>query len=500
MQKKSYLSGASWHHHSGGRPLKVRVDGCSIQCNKVSQCERLLDVAQKLGEICPTTIKSDSFAITAGTVEQCIKATSVTKVLAEQAPIEAKFLGNKIKSGTLKKFILGGVIIVGLTLGYKYLATRLNKKEEDDDKKESENVKKEDEESLSDKAKREYLNNVTSPQTMSEVMNQQGEVLQWLVEGYYIVGGINVIAGPKGFGKTTYAVQFGLSIAYAEPLLAVGSRFKFCQNPHPVLFYDLELSPAVFKNRYPQIKQGDMFRWCHRSVPPTPIVFLDSIEADLDNMTGLVTIFIDNLKKLGPTLSQPNDADNFFNRLQQIQKDAKKRGCVVTFFLLGHTNSDYKTYNRINFEDFSCSQYIATFIDSYTTFGPTCFGKNYSRQVFENIRHAESYPDEAVVMKRVANPNLQYEFVAEMAEAESRPKKAGSIVKLPASAPGLKGKTSHTISSNTKLTSEQFSLLEQLLTEKLEKKRTISDDAIALQVGCCRDTVISWKKKFKSTI
>ena len=167
-------------------------------------------------------------------------------------------------------------------------------------------------------------------------------------------------------------------------------------------------------------------------------------------------------------------------------------------FLLGHTDSDYKSYNRINFEDFSCSQYIATFIDSYTTFGPTCFGKDYSRLVFENIRHAESYPDEAVVMKRVANPNLQYEFVAEMAETESRPKKTGTIVKLPASAPCLKGITSHTISSNTKLTSEQFSLLEQLLTEKLEKKRTISDDAIALQVGCCRDTVISWKKKFKS--
>lgn len=116
---KSNISKFSRHHRSGGRPLKVRAGVCSIQCNNVSQCERLLDVAQKLSENCPTTIKSDSFAIKAGTVEQCVKATSVTKILADQAPIEVKFLGNKIKSGTLKKFIWGGVIFVGFALGYK---------------------------------------------------------------------------------------------------------------------------------------------------------------------------------------------------------------------------------------------------------------------------------------------------------------------------------------------------------------------------------------------
>ena len=173
-----------------------------------------------------------------------------------------------------------------------------------------------------------------------------------LVGDLITCGGINILYGPTGLGKSILVEQIGIETAEGKASCLVPNSEK-C-TPQNVKYLDSELDENDICSRYG--KYGYFFpENLERSeiIFESPEKFADYIEKLASQETSDSLYIIDNLLTICPALNGEK-SKSFFRKLKEIQRETRKRGVILTFIIVGHTTKNY-TGGPIQLKDLSGS-------------------------------------------------------------------------------------------------------------------------------------------------
>lgn len=173
-----------------------------------------------------------------------------------------------------------------------------------------------------------------------------------LVSDLITCGGIYILYGPTGLGKSILANQIGIDAAEGNASSLVPNSVE-C-TPQNVKYLDSELDDDDISSRYG--KYGYYFPENLERFEVTfesPEKFTDFIKKVVDQEDSDCLIVIDNILTICPALSGEK-SKHFIRNLKAVQQDARTRGIAITFIIVGHTTKTY-TGGPIQLKDLSGS-------------------------------------------------------------------------------------------------------------------------------------------------
>lgn len=173
-----------------------------------------------------------------------------------------------------------------------------------------------------------------------------------LVSDLITGGGIFILYGPTGLGKTILSNQIGIDAAEGKASSLVPNSVK-C-TPQSVKYLDSELDDDDISSRYG--KYGYYFPENLERFEVTfesPEKFTDFIKRVVVQEDSDCLIIIDNILTICPALNGEK-SKHFIRNLKGIQQDARTRGITITFIIVGHTTKTY-TGGPIQLKDLSGS-------------------------------------------------------------------------------------------------------------------------------------------------
>lgn len=250
-----------------------------------------------------------------------------------------------------------------------------------------------------------------------ESLDVDARELQWLVGKKIEVGGRSIVAGPSGIGKSILALQTAIAVAG-------GTEYDFFpseeENPHEaqqVILIDLEMNAAEQKAR----TRG-------MTIPENllrntePIYNLDELFRMIEHESHApkVTVIIDNIRKLEEEMSQTNQVNEYFSKLEQTQERLAAKGIIVTFITITHTGKDFDMYKPAQLNDVAGGADLARFSTSVYALVPGHDGT----VLFKALKQRNTTRMEDVYMLRIEeSPNLHLEFVCTCKEEDALPVK-----------------------------------------------------------------------------
>lgn len=273
-----------------------------------------------------------------------------------------------------------------------------------------------------------------------ESLENDTRELEWLVGKKIEVGGRCLIYGPAGVGKSAFALQTAIHIAG-------GTEYGFLpfeeENQHEaqqVILIDLEMSAAEQKERTRGITIPDNLL---RNTEP--IYNLDELFRMIEHESHgpKVTVIIDNIRKLEEEMSQTNQVNEYFSKLEQTQERLAAKGIIVTFITITHTGKDFDMYKPVQLSDIAGGADLARFSTSVYALVPGRDGN----VVFKALKQRNTARMEDVHVLRIKeSPNLHLDFVCTCKEGDALPVKpkggkASNTSKSTADAPKKKGNT-----------------------------------------------------------
>lgn len=260
-------------------------------------------------------------------------------------------------------------------------------------------------------------------ESFNETLSKPSEEEKNLIGPIFPSGGITLLAGEKGLGKTSLITQalFQLSGSKEYELFPETKMDKIQQ----VIYFDYELTRDQFKNRYKNIQSKDIkFIW--DSVREGSSSYLiKRINRILSEKKGHTTIVIDNLTKI-KDLNSPNNCRNFYTELETIRAEYKKQNIVVSFIIVAHVNLKKPKYKPVDLEDIQTSSRFINFADSVILIGRTRFKEAVLLKVCKN-RNGKESNGSAYVFKKEESDFLHYEYQGEFTESDVLPTKDGIL-------------------------------------------------------------------------
>lgn len=176
--------------------------------------------------------------------------------------------------------------------------------------------------------------------TLNDIIAENPETeFKPLVSDLITCGGINILYGPTGLGKSIVAEQIGIETAEGKASRLVPNSEKCI--PQNVKYLDSELDENDISSRYG--KYGYYFPENLERFEVTfesPEKFIAFIENKVNQETSDSLYIIDNLLTICPALTGEK-SKIFFRKLKEIQRETRKRGVILTFIIIGHTTKDY---------------------------------------------------------------------------------------------------------------------------------------------------------------
>lgn len=276
-------------------------------------------------------------------------------------------------------------------------------------------------------------------ESINDVLSTPCEEEKNLVGPIFPYGGITLLAGEKGLGKTSLITQalFQLSGSKEHELFPETK----IDNIQQVVYFDYELTKEQFKNRYKNIPFKNIkFIW--DSVREGSSSYLiKRINKILSEKKGHTTIVIDNLTKIRD-LNSPKNCRNFYTELENIRTEYKKKNIIVSFIIVAHVILKKPKYKPVDLEDIQTSSRFINFADSIIVIGRTRFKETVLLKVCKN-RNGKESNGSAYVFKKEESDFLHYEYQGEYAESDVLPTKDGIL------------KSISTIKENTQVNSEE---------------------------------------------
>lgn len=276
-----------------------------------------------------------------------------------------------------------------------------------------------------------------------ESLESDKRKLEWLVGKKIEVGGRCLVYGPAGVGKSAFALQTAIAIAGGTEYGFLPSEEENQHEAQQVIIIDLEMSAAEQKARTRGITIPDNLL---RNTEP--IYNLDELfrMIEQESHAPRVTVIIDNIRKLEEEMSQTNQVNEYFSKLEQTQERLAARGIIVTFITITHTGKDFVMYKPVQMSDIAGGADLARFSTSVYALVP---GRN-GNVVFKALKQRNcARKDEVYILRFEENPNVHLQFVCACKEEEALPVKPKS---------GKAGKTGQSTTDepkkkgNTKLT------------------------------------------------
>ena len=263
--------------------------------------------------------------------------------------------------------------------------------------------------------------------------------LEWLVGNKIEVGGRCLIYGPAGVGKSAFALQTAIAIAGGTDYGFLPSEEENQHETQQVILIDLEMSAAEQKERTRGITIPDNLL---RNTEP--IYNLDELFRMIEHESHgpKVTVIIDNIRKLEEEMSQTNQVNEYFSKLEQTQERLAAKGIIVTFITITHTGKDFDMYKPVQLSDIAGGADLARFSTSVYALVPGRDGK----VVFKALKQRNTARMEDVYVLRIKeSPNLHLDFVCTSNDGDALPVKpkggkADKSIK-PAYEPKKKGNT-----------------------------------------------------------
>ena len=279
-----------------------------------------------------------------------------------------------------------------------------------------------------------YVSKVAS---FKESLENDTRELEWLVGKKIEVGGRCLIYGPAGVGKSAFALQTAIHIAGGTEYGFLPSEEENQHEAQQVILIDLEMSAAEQKERTRGITIPDNLL---RNTEP--IYNLDELFRMIEQESHgpKVTVIIDNIRKLEEEMSQTNQVNEYFSKLEQTQERLAAKGIIVTFITITHTGKDFDMYKPVQLSDIAGGADLARFSTSVYALVPGRDGN----VVFKALKQRNTARMEDVYVLRIKeSPNLHLDFVCTSKDGDALPVKpkggkADKSIK-PADAPKKKG-------------------------------------------------------------
>ena len=279
-----------------------------------------------------------------------------------------------------------------------------------------------------------YVSKVAS---FKESLENDTRELEWLVGKKIEVGGRSLIYGPAGVGKSAFALQTAIAIAGGTEYGFLQSEEENQHEAQQVILIDLEMSAAEQKARTRGITIPDNLL---RNTEP--IYNLDELFRAIEQESHgpKVTVIIDNIRKLEEEMSQTNQVNEYFSKLEQTQERLAAKGIIVTFITITHTGKDFDMYKPVQLSDIAGGADLARFSTSVYALVPGRDGN----VVFKALKQRNTARMEDVYVLRIKeSPNLHLDFVCTSNDGDTLPVKpkggkADKSIK-PADAPKKKG-------------------------------------------------------------
>ena len=281
-----------------------------------------------------------------------------------------------------------------------------------------------------------YVSKVAS---FKESLENDTRELEWLVGKKIEVGGRCLIYGPAGIGKSAFALQTAIHIAGGTEYGFLPSEEENQHEAQQVILIDLEMSAAEQKERTRGITIPDNLL---RNTEP--IYNLDELFRMIEQESHgpKVTVIIDNIRKLEEEMSQTNQVNEYFSKLEQTQERLAAKGIIVTFITITHTGKDFDMYKPVQLSDIAGGADLARFSTSVYALVPGRDGN----VVFKALKQRNTARMEDVYVLRIKeSPNLHLDFVCTSKDGDALPVKpkggkADKSIK-PADEPKKKGNT-----------------------------------------------------------
>ncbi len=282
-----------------------------------------------------------------------------------------------------------------------------------------------------------YVSKVAS---FKESLENDTRELEWLVGKKIEVGGRCLIYGPAGVGKSAFALQTGIAIAGGTEYGFLPSEEENQHEAQQVILIDLEMSAAEQKARTRGITIPDNLLRNTESIYNLDELFR-TIEQESHGPK--VTVIIDNIRKLEEEMSQTNQVNEYFSKLEKTQEKLAARGIIVTFITITHTGKDFVMYKPVQMSDIAGGADLSRFTTSIYALVPGRGGNI----VFKAVKKRNCAGDDDVyILHFEENPNLHLEYVRACKEEEALPvkpkaKKLGNTSMSAAGIPKKKGNT-----------------------------------------------------------
>ena len=250
-----------------------------------------------------------------------------------------------------------------------------------------------------------------------ESLDVDARELQWLVGKKIEEGGRCLIYGPAGVGKSALALQMAINIAGGTEYGCFPSEEENQHESQQVILIDLEMSAAEQKARTRGITiPENLLR------NTEPIYNLDELfrMIEQESHDPKVTVIIDNIRKLEEEMSQTNQVNEYFSKLEKTQEKLAARGIIVTFITITHTGKDFDMYKPVQLSDIAGGADLARFSTSVYALVPGRDGNI----VFKALKQRNTTRMEDVYMLRIEEgPNLHLEYVCTCKEEDALPVK-----------------------------------------------------------------------------
>ena len=282
-----------------------------------------------------------------------------------------------------------------------------------------------------------YVSKVAS---FKESLENDTRELEWLVGKKIEVGGRCLIYGPAGVGKSAFALQTGIAIAGGTEYGFLPSEEENQHEAQQVILIDLEMSAAEQKARTRGITIPDNLLRNTESIYNLDELFR-TIEQESHGPK--VTVIIDNIRKLEEEMSQTNQVNEYFSKLEKTQEKLAARGIIVTFITITHTGKDFVMYKPVQMSDIAGGADLSRFTTSIYALVPGRGGNI----VFKAVKKRNcAGNDDVYILHFEENPNLHLEYVRACKEEEALPvkpkaKKPGNTSMSAAGTPKKKGNT-----------------------------------------------------------